>query len=169
MTYSYPSYRHPVFLLLGILALGFFFAGVLAGNLLHLAACPLCILQRMLYLMLGLAALSAWVGARSAAAQRCAALALTLVALGGSYVAGYQSYIQRIPDTAGCTAGSPWWEELVYWAGEKVPALFLSSGLCTDPGFKLLGLSLAEYSLMAFAAMAALGLLVFFRSFKKNS
>jgi disulfide bond formation protein DsbB len=44
-----------------------------------------------------------------------------------------------------------WWELLVDWAGERVPLLFTASGLCSDPGWKFIGLSIAEWSLLAFS------------------
>ncbi|CAB1370098.1 disulfide bond formation protein B [Denitratisoma oestradiolicum] len=148
--------KQHLFLLLGITALALFLSGVLLGNLAHLAACPLCILQRMLYLLLGTVGLLIGVGARNPTTQRAGAWLMMLIALVGMYVAGYQSYIQHHPDAGGCTVNSPWWEEMVYWAGEKLPLLFMSSGLCTDPGVKLLGLSLAEYSLLTFTGIALL-------------
>lgn len=151
--------RNILFLSVGGIALLFFVAGVLLSNIFNLAACPLCILQRMIYLLLGIGGMAAWTLARASVIKRYAASALALIAICGAFVAGYQSYIQRTPIAASCTADSPWWENLVYWAGEQFPALFLSSGLCTDPGFRLLGLSIAEYSLSAFTALAVLMLL----------
>ena len=43
--------------LVALTGFGCFMAGVILSNFAHLAACPLCILQRMLYLSLGLVAL----------------------------------------------------------------------------------------------------------------
>lgn len=149
-----PLKRQPLFLLLGTTALALFLAGVLLGNLAHLAACPLCILQRMLYLLLGTVGILFWAWARSPTTQRAGAWLMVLIALVGMYVAGYQSYIQHHPDAGGCAVNSPWWEEMVYWTGEQFPLLFMSSGLCTDPGVKLLGFSLAEYSLLTFSGLA---------------
>ncbi len=54
--------------------LGLVLGGVLMAELLRLAACPLCIIQRMLYLLLALAA-----AAGLAAAERPAARRLVLV------------------------------------------------------------------------------------------
>ncbi len=156
-----PSPRK-TFLLVGVTGCLFFFGGALLGNVMHLAACPLCILQRMLYLVVGLIALlGAMVG--GGAGRRLIALLLALSAGLGAFIAAYQSWIQHHPEAPSCVADAPWWETFVYWAGEQVPSLFLSSGMCSDPGFKLFGLSIAEYSLMAFSGFLAVALLQFLR------
>jgi disulfide bond formation protein DsbB len=49
-----------------------------------------------------------------------------------------------------------WWEELVDWAGDQVPILFRASGLCSDPAWKFLGLSIADWSLGMFALLLLL-------------
>jgi len=139
------------FLLLGVAGCGLFLGGALLGNMLHLAACPLCILQRMVYLSLGVVGLLGAVLVRGTLSRRLAGLALAVVAGTGAFIAAYQSWIQHHPEAPSCVADSPWWESFVYWAGEKFPSLFLSSGMCSDPGFKLFGLSIAEYSLLIFS------------------
>lgn len=143
------------------IGLGGFLSGVLLGNLLHLAACPLCILQRMLYLLLGTLALVGVFFAGKPLVSCLLTLLLMLAAGTGGVVAAYQSWIQLHPEGPSCTADSPWWERFVYWAGEQAPDLFLSSGMCTDPGFTLFGLSIANYSLLLFAVLflAAVGIL----------
>ncbi|HEY6897747.1 MAG TPA: disulfide bond formation protein B [Rhodocyclaceae bacterium] len=142
------------FALLAAAGIGCFFGGVVAGNLFHLAACPLCILQRMLYLSFGVLGLIGVALANKPLAARLMSALLLLAAGTGAFIAAYQSWIQHHPEGPSCTADAPWWETFVYWAGEQLPTFFLSSGMCTDPGFKLFGLSIAEYSLMVFSALA---------------
>jgi protein dithiol:quinone oxidoreductase len=139
-------------------------AGLVGGGLflaqtLNLAACPLCILQRMLYLALALAALIALLLQRCRLSQTLAALGCIAAAGTGVFVAGYQVWLQRFAKDASCTANAPWWEEFVYWAGEKVPVLFEATGLCSEAGWKFLGLSIADWSLLAFSALFALSLI----------
>lgn len=133
----------------GLLCLGLVAGGVVLAKTLNLAACPLCILQRMIYLLLALEALAAV----SLRAPRPAAPLMAATGAYGAYWAGYQTWLQRFARDASCTADQPWWERLVYWAGEQSPLLFEATGLCTEAGWRLLGLSIAEWSLAAFAAM----------------
>lgn len=136
--------------------------GVAMAELLRLAACPLCIIQRMLYLTLGLIS-GLGLLAGGTVGRRLAALGMTAVAGTGAFVAGYQVWIQRFARGVSCTGDEPWWEAFVNWAGEQVPLLFQPNGLCSDPAWKFLGLSIAEWSLMAFTALLVLSLRTLFR------
>lgn len=145
------------FVATGIVCLGLFGGGVAMAELLRLAACPLCILQRMLYLLLALVAGLGWL-AGSPSGRRWAALGMAATAGTGAFVAGYQVWIQRFARGVSCTGDEPWWERFVNWAGEQAPLLFQPNGLCSDPAWKMLGLSIAEWSLLAFSALLALAL-----------
>lgn len=148
-TASMASRRAP-FLLVMVASLSLVLVGVLLAELMRLAACPLCIIQRALYLALGLvAALGLAVAARPVA-SRLAALPMTLIAATGVFVAGYQVWIQRFAPSTSCSPYPTWWEDLVDRAGEMLPVLFKASGLCSDPAWKFLGLSIAEWSLGCF-------------------
>ena len=146
-----------------VLALGFFTGGIVLGTLLYLAACPLCIIQRMLYLLFALAALIGLVFHRSAPTRAFVCVLMLGVAGTGVFVAGYQTWIQHYPSGIGCAVNSPWWEEFVYWAGAKAPLLFQAGGVCEDARWKLLGLSIAEYSLIAFSGLTLLALVALLR------
>lgn len=145
------------------LSLGLFAGGVVLGAWLHLAACPLCILQRLLYLLVAIIAGFGFM-AGSSTWGRVVVNILLLVASGaGVFVAGYQSYLQRFPTGIGCAADSPWWEQWVYWAGQQVPLLFQANGICEDASWKLMGFSIAEYSLLAFLGLSVLPLCALLR------
>ncbi len=136
-----------------LVSLGLVGGGVILAQTLNLAACPLCILQRMLYLLVAAAAILGLLVARQAPARRLAALVMAIAAAAGAYVAGYQIWIQRFAHETNCVASAPWWERLVDWAGERMPLLFNASGLCNERPWKLLGLSIAEWSVLAFSAL----------------
>ena len=109
----------------------------------------------MFYLLLGLEAIVAWMlaGAARPAPRRVAALVMAATALAGAGIASYQTWLQRFAKGVSCTADQPWWEEFVNWAGSQWPLMFEASGLCSEAGWKFLGLSIAEWSLIAFASM----------------
>jgi disulfide bond formation protein DsbB len=136
-------------------------SGVVLAQTLGLAACPLCIIQRMLYLLLAAIALPGLLLGRGG--RILVALLLAVTAATGVFVAGYQVWIQRFAQEVNCSANQPWWERMVDWAGERVPMLFEASGLCSDPAWKFLSLSIADWSLLVFSGMVLFSLYALFR------
>lgn len=137
----------------GLGAAGLVAGGLILANTLNLAACPLCILQRMLYLLLAFEAIAAWSLAASGRPRQAAALLMVATAATGAGIAAYQTWLQRFAKGVSCTADQPWWEHFVNWAGSLWPLMFEASGLCSEAGWKFLGLSIAEWSLIAFTSM----------------
>jgi disulfide bond formation protein DsbB len=146
------------FLLTGLFAASLVAGGLMLARLLNLAACPLCILQRMAYLLLALEGLMAAALVVRPVAVRAAALLMGLTALAGASVAAYQTWLQRFAQGISCTADQPWWERFVDWAGTQVPLLFEATGLCSEAGWRFLGLSIAEWSLIIFTSLTLVAL-----------
>lgn len=151
--------REPRLQLFGIGAAGCALVGcgLYLARTLNIAACPLCILQRMVYLLLGAEALLALFVVRG---MRPLATLMAATASLGVFIAGYQTWLQRFSPSTDCSANQPWWEQLVNWAGTQVPWLFEATGFCTEAGWRFLGLSIAEWSLLMFGAMTLLALRV---------
>jgi protein dithiol:quinone oxidoreductase len=167
---NFTLHRSPRFPFYLALAAGFgLTAGaVLLASVLHLAACPLCIIQRMLTLTIGLWGIFGLLFGHIRAA-RAGLLALMVAAAGtGVFVAGFQTWLQRFAPFASCAADYPWWAEMVDWAGERVPLLFYANGSCSDPAWKLLGLSMAEWSLTAFSTLLVIFSYYLFKSLVKR-
>ena len=148
-------------------------AGLVGGGLvlaktLNLAACPLCIIQRMLYMALALSALAGFCLPRCKLSQTLAAIICTATADLGAFVAGYQVWLQRFAKDVSCTANAPWWEEFVYWAGEKIPQLFEATGLCSEAGWKFLGLAIADWSLLAFSTLGLISVLALIKTLHRD-
>lgn len=143
-----------VFALVFVLCLALVAGGVALAEWMRLAACPLCILQRMLYLVLAALALVGMVGARQPGLPSGVAMLMVVPAATGAFIAGYQTWIQRFAPKTDCGKDYPWWEQFVDWAGERLPVLFRPSGLCSDPGWRFLGLSIAEWSLGIFTLLS---------------
>ncbi|MFA7268959.1 MAG: disulfide bond formation protein B [Sterolibacterium sp.] len=137
--------------------------GVLLQQTLHIAACPLCILQRMLALLLFCSAALGWLLSKQRVGRIVASILMLACTATGMFVAGYQTALQRFIHDTQCSGQAAWWELLVDWAGEKVPQLFYASGLCSDPAFKFVGLSLAEWSLVLFSGLTVLALRILLR------
>ena len=136
--------------------------GVVLTIFFQVAACPLCIVQRMLYLAIALASLLGFVFMHSALARRFAALAIAASGATGAVIAGYQIYLQRNPFSATCGDGTSWWERMVDIAGQAIPALFKAEGLCSDSTWSMFRLSIVEWSLLSFTGLLLLGMLLLF-------
>lgn len=154
-----------IFVLTFVAGTGLVGGGLYLAKTLNLAACPLCILQRMVYLSLALVALLGLIISNKRAKALPALLNVGLAGT-GAFIAGYQVWLQRFAKDISCTANAPWWEEFVYWAGEKVPALFNATGLCSEAGWKFLGLAIADWSLLAFSGLLLLSLIALFKTLR---
>ncbi len=138
---------------IGLAGIALVIGGIFMAQTMNLAACPLCILQRMIYILLSLESLLILVFVRNAPMVFPASLMVAVTAATGAGIAGYQTWIQRFAPMVSCTADQPWWEQLVNWAGSLLPLLFEATGLCSEAGWKFLALSIAEWSLLIFSAM----------------
>ena len=120
--------------------------------LFRLAPCPLCIFQRLLYLVIGVVGLLGF--ALPAGRMLWAGLGGAL-ALGGFSVAAYQTWMQAFPELATeCGYADPnAIERLVDWLGMQYPGLFLATGFCTSRDWVFLDLSMANWSMLIFAGI----------------
>lgn len=142
------------FALIGIVAIALVAASLVLTRALDLAPCPLCIFQRMLYLLLAGLVLVGALWPRALIGSGVLALA---AGIGGLATAVYQSWMQAFPTlSVACGPTDPnLIEQLVYWAGAKVPWLFAAWGECASREWELFGLSLANWSVLAFFAFGA--------------
>lgn len=139
---------------LASVAIGLVVTAVVAGEWLRLQACPLCIFQRLVYLLIAFVALC---GVLLPAAQRLWSGLLGLLAVGGAATAGYQSWLQYLPDASReCGLSEPTLlEQLVNWLGTLWPQLFMATGFCSSKEWEIFGLSLAIWSGIGFLAFLA--------------
>ncbi|MEP6607347.1 MAG: disulfide bond formation protein B [Burkholderiaceae bacterium] len=113
-----------------------------------LAPCPLCIFQRIAYLALGLfAGLAAWRAPRRSA-QVFALLAL-LCAVAGAGIAGRHVWLQMNPQGLSCGPGLQTMLEN-FPLTDVLPKVFRGSGDCSEANWTLVGLTIAEWSLLWF-------------------
>lgn len=136
--------------------------GMAMQNLLRLAPCPLCIFQRLLYLVIGGLALLAML--LPVARLAWAGLIAGLAGLGAA-VAGYQTWMQAFPELATeCGYADPnVIERLVDWLGMEWPSMFLATGFCSSRDWVFLNLSMANWSLIVFLGIAAYSWLLLIR------
>lgn len=125
--------------------------------------CPLCILQRYAFVLVGLIALAGGVHNPGKNGIRVYAGLILLAALTGVGLAARQSYLQlQPPDLSSCGPGL---EYIVdnYGLAKALPMIFQGSGDCASIDWTFLGLSIANWSLLWFAATAVLAIILLFR------
>ena len=123
-----------------------------------LLPCPLCVMQRIAYLLFGVTALVAAVHRPAGMMRWLYAGLLDLWATIGTAIAAWQVYLTYHPHAAECGISpeerflnslplAQWW-----------PAMFEANGDCTRVDWKFLGLSVPELSLIAFLLLSAIAI-----------
>ena len=118
-------------------------------QVLDMLPCPLCVIQRYLFLAIAVACLA---GVAAGKAKAGAGLGL-LAALGGLGVAGKHMYILAHP---GLSCGIDPLETSLnkIFTAQYLPFLFKADGLCEDATAPLFGLSVPQWSFVWFALFA---------------
>lgn len=124
-----------------------------------LEPCPLCVLQRVIFLAIAAVALAMTLfGVRRPAARIGAGLAVALLALAGAGVAARQSWLQHFPPPIQeCGADFYFLLDTTPLA-QLLPALFSGTGDCSRRDWLFLHLSIAEWALAFFITIAILAL-----------
>jgi protein dithiol:quinone oxidoreductase len=146
-----------VAVLLGVACTGLVGASFYVQHVLGVEPCPLCIIQRFTYLALAVICLGAAVAPRDSSLQRGLIWFAALLTLGGFGVAGYQTHLQLAPPalTGSCSASLSYMLETLS-VTDVLAQLLNAKGDCSDTSFKVLGLTLAQGSLLIFTSFALL-------------
>lgn len=160
----------------GLLVIGIGASALAAGSvaltaLLDLHPCHLCIFQRLLFMLIGVTGIVAALPATHLRAMHGGSILIALAALVGVCVAAYQSWLQlQPPGSISCAGGEPGSiERLVEWLGGLSPTLFLATGFCEEEELAILGLSLANWALVAFGGILAAALWTLTLAFRKQA
>jgi len=121
--------------------------------------CPWCTLQRLIYLLIGLAAAIALLlrGARRFALA--AAALVPLAAIAGAFSAWHQHTVSARSDSCALTFADRLMSAL--WLPELWPAMFEARARCDEANLPWLGVPFSLWSLAMFVALAVLGLRAF--------
>jgi protein dithiol:quinone oxidoreductase len=149
---------------MSLVALGMVATAIVLTEWLRLNPCHLCIFQRILHMGLAVCFALAALSFGRRGFHRFWVLAGGLIALAGVGVAGFQSWEQWYPElVGGCTGAEPGLiEQLVEWLGIRWPRLFMATGFCENKELVILGLSLANWSFLAYAGFTAMASLILF-------
>ncbi|MBI3899498.1 MAG: disulfide bond formation protein B [Gammaproteobacteria bacterium] len=133
-----------------------------------LEPCPMCILQRIAFIVSGAVALLGLLFG-SAARSRWLPIVLALPVIGGLITAGRHVWIEHFPpESLGCKIQDLDFIMRTVPLADILPKIFRGSADCSAVAWRFLGLSIAEWSLLCFAALLLATLLLLFRSFKRR-
>jgi disulfide bond formation protein DsbB len=151
--------------LAGAIVVGVMFASALyLQYVLRQEPCPLCMIQRVIFIAIGIVFFIAALHNPKRIAARVYGGFIALLALTGVAVAGRHIWIQHLPkdQVPGCGPGldfmlknfpmSDVWQELMHGSGE-----------CAEKGWTFLSLGIPEWSLVSYVLLGAWALLVALR------
>ena len=140
--------------------------GLFFQHVLKLEPCPLCILQRVAIIGVGVFAALGLL-ARGGRGQLAAAVLATACALAGAGIAAWHSWILVYPpESMSCGRPFEWFHKdfpLETW----LPKLFAGHGDCLKVDWTFLGLAIPNMSLIAFALLIAVTVLAVRRSWQR--
>jgi disulfide bond formation protein DsbB len=136
---------------LGLVCTALVGASFYVQHVLGIEPCPLCIVQRFTYIALVPVFLAAAIAPADGRSQRSLLWAAGTLALGGLAIAGYQTYLQLFPApvAARCSASLSYMLDSMAFT-EVLARLVQATGDCSDTSFRILGLTLAQASLLVF-------------------
>ncbi len=141
------------FFTLAALAFGLLGFGLYLQETKHVVPCPMCIMQRVAFIVLGAIALGAALhGSQGKMRSVYGALLLTTALVGGG-IALNQTILQLNPPKleTGCGADFGYLME-TFSISEWLPMVFKGQGDCSAVDWRFLGLSIANWSLVCFSA-----------------
>lgn len=129
-----------------------------------LSPCPLCIMQRIVFICLGLLFLIGSFLHFRPRLQRYYHLVISFFALIGIYFAGRHVWLTFLPanQVPTCGANLKYLFQVLPWS-EALKVVLQGSGSCAKVTWRLLGLSLPEWSLLCFIFFLILALWQAFR------
>ncbi|MDO9359259.1 MAG: disulfide bond formation protein B [Polaromonas sp.] len=160
LTYFQAAPRR-VLALVSVVCVAMLAFGLYLQHVVGLEPCPMCIVQRYALILVAIVSgLTAFTARRGL--LMTGAFVTLLVAGFGAFVAARQSFLQWFPpEEASC--GRDFYGMIETFPLKRaIPMIFKGSGDCTKIDWTFLGLSIANWSFLCFAAIAVvmLGLLV---------
>ena len=133
-------------------------------HVMGLVPCPLCMLQRIAFAVVGVVALVAAIHGPEALGTRIYGALVTLSAGAGAGIAGRQLWLQNLPEgeKPACGAGYDYIMEALPLF-DALKTILQGSGDCAKVVWTFLGLSIPGWTIIAFIAMGIAGLWLLFR------
>ncbi len=160
LTYFQAAPRR-VLALVAVVCVAMLAFGLYLQHVVGLEPCPMCIVQRYALVLVAIVT-GVTAFADKKALQMTGSLVTLLLAGFGAFVAARQSFLQWYPpEVASC--GRDFYGMIETFPLKRaIPMIFKGSGDCTKIDWTFLGLSIANWSFLCFAAIALVMLAVLF-------
>lgn len=166
-----PASR-PLYLISFVICVTLLLIALYMEHMMGMIPCPLCIIQRVAFILIGLVSLAAMLhnplpqaetAGRTAAARVYAGF-ITLFALFGAAIAGRQVWLQHQPpdQLPSCLPSLDYMIDVLPFR-DMLTLLFSGTADCAAVTWTFLGMSIAEGTLIAFTFFTAFGLLQLLR------
>ena len=135
-----------------------------------LSPCVLCLWQRAAFVGSGVLALIATLHAPGRTGCRAYSAAILLLMLAGASLAGFQVWLQTatVDDTIEVIAQGEWLLDALS-LNQWIDRLYSDAAFCAEISWSLFGISLPEWSLLAFVGLAMVMLYALFRTTFRTS
>lgn len=129
-----------------------------------LEPCPMCILQRYAFIVIGVVALVAALHNTRGTMLKVYAGLVVLFSLAGAGIAARHAWLQRFPvETYSCGADLGYLLNTLPLA-RALPAIFAGTGECSEVQWRLFGLSIPEWALVWFVIFGVVAAVTLLRS-----
>ena len=143
------------FLFIFLFCIGLISFGLYLEHVQALLPCPLCILQRFVYMFLACVAFIGLLHGPELFGFRVYHTVLGMGSLLGAGLAGRQVYLQHLPPQRlpECGPDLDYMLDVFPWQ-EVLPVILKGSGTCATVQWRFLGMSIPEWSLLCFSLFA---------------
>ena len=117
--------------------------------------CPMCVLQRYAFVVIGSLALAGAIHGPRGLVLNAYAVVLALFAIAGGGVAVRHSWLQHFPPLRETCGTDLEFLLNTFPLTQALPKIFAGTGSCSKVDWSLLGLSIPEWALVWYAAFAA--------------
>jgi disulfide bond formation protein DsbB len=160
--------RH-LFLLMFLACMSLLGAAYYFEYVMYLDPCPLCVMQRIAVLLVGLVSLSGFILGLEGIKQKVHAALLFVTASFGLFVAGRHMWIQSLPadQVPTCGPSLEYMVDTLPWA-EVLTVMLRGNGNCAETQWSFIGLSMPTWVLVWFVGFMLISIALFFMASKKR-
>jgi protein dithiol:quinone oxidoreductase len=127
-------------------------------NTLGLEPCPMCILSRICFMLIGATALVAAIHGPRGKALRIYAALVALFAVTGVGISIRHSYLQHFPPAVETCGADLEFLLNTQPLAQALPKIFAGTGSCSEVAWRFLGLSIPEWALVWFVILGSAAL-----------
>jgi len=138
--------------------------GLYLEHVVGLEPCPLCVFQRIAYIVVALVALIAAIHNPQKLFEKIYTGLMLIASLCGAGIAGRQVWLQHLPEDKipECGPGLEYMLD-VFPLADALKMVLSGSGECAEVQWTFLSFSIAEWSILCFVGLTVVSLIMFFR------